>query len=127
MNPLADQMFESEFDFIDVLPNLKIDFKENKMWVNGMEVKLIERLQADPARGSILVEKLRVYVPQFKFEERWENFFGTDKLNDDEACEDFDKRQSTVILDSATRKPLLYSFLIDQDNNLYFKSKRVKE
>lgn len=115
---------ELDLEYLDSLPSVKIDFDTKKLWIDGQEVKLIKKLSLDPNSKLITVEKYRVYVPNYMFEKPWENFFGSDKPDFDEAVEDWDKNRSPVFLDKATRKPLIYTFIIDVDSNLYVKSKR---
>ena len=108
---------------IDKLPEFTIDSKKKEILVDGIKVGLIKSLKQD---GIVtIIEKYRVYVPTFKFENAWENILGSDVANDDEATEDYDKQRSHVFLDKRTRKPLLYTFAIDAENNLFFVSKRV--
>jgi len=117
---------EPDLEYVGVLPPVKIDFNTKKMSVDGKDV-LIKKVSIDPNSNLIIVEKYRVYVPDYLFQEPWENFFGSDKPDFDEAVEDWDKNRSTVFLDRATRKKLIYTFIIDKDNNLYIKSKRKED
>ena len=116
-----------ELEYIDQLPQVKVDFETKKLWIDGHEVKLIKKLSFDPNSKLITVEKHRVYVPNFLFEKPWENFFGSDKPDMDESVEDWDKNRSSVFLDKSSRKPLIYTFIIDSDNNLYIKSKEAEK
>lgn len=94
------------------------------MYVGTLKVGLITRLTV--SNDIVTVEKYRVYVPSFKFIDPWENFLGSDVAAEDEATETYDKQKSNVFLDKKTRKPLLYTFVIDKQNNLFFDSKRVE-
>lgn len=128
-------MFEDRIDpldmlpspgvFVEQLPQIKLDATKKEMFVGEIKIGLIKSLKMDDS--LIIVEKYRVYVPQFQFENPWENFIGSDIPSDDEAVEDYDKQRSHVFLDKRTRKPLLYTFAIDKDNNLFFVSKRIEQ
>jgi hypothetical protein len=111
-------------EFVDTLPKLEIDLENQKLRISDLEVKLIKKLLIDS--DKIIVEKYRVFVPDFKFENDWENFIGSDTVSQDEAVEDWDKQPSHVFLDRKSRKPLLYTFIIDKENKLFFESKRVE-
>lgn len=112
-------------EYIGPIPTIRIDIPTKKLWVGTLEVKLITRLTV--AGESITVEKYRVYVPSFKFLDPWENFLGSDIPSEEEAVETYDKQPSNVFLDKKTRKPLLYTFVIDKTNNLFFRSKRLED
>ena len=111
-------------EFVDILPKVEIDIENKKLKISELEVKLIKKLKIDA--DQIIVEKYRVFVPNFKFENNWENFIGSDTVSDDEAVEDWDKQPSHVFLDKKSRKPLIYTFVIDKNNNLYFDNKRIE-
>jgi len=111
-------------EFVDVLPKVEIDIENKKLKISELEIKLIKKLTIDAER--IIVEKYRVFVPSFKFENSWENFIGSDTVSEDEAIEDWDKQPSHVFLDKKTRKPLIYTFVIDKSNHLYFDKKRIE-
>lgn len=110
--------------FIDTIPKVQIDAINNKLFIDDFEVELIKSLVVDG--DKITIEKYRVYVPTFKWMNAWENFIGSDSPSDDEATEDYDKQESQVFLDKRTRRPLLYTFLINKNNKLYFISKRIE-
>ena len=114
----------SKMKFIDTVPKIHIDEVNNKLFVDDFEVKLIKSLVMD--KDKITIEKYRVYVPTFEWVNAWENFIGSDAPSDDEAIEDYDKQKSQVFLDKRTRKPLIYTFVIDKDNKLFFLSKRIE-
>lgn len=109
---------------VDKLPQIAIDAQKKEMFVDGIKVGLIKSLKMDD--NMIILEKYRVYVPTFKFENAWENLLGSDQPNEDEAIEDYDKQRSHVFLDKRSRKPLLYTFAIDRENNLFYVSKRAE-
>ncbi len=116
-------------DFVDRMPPLEIDALTKSVFVRvdggeKLRLGLIQSLIADG--DKITIEKFRVFVPDFKFESPWENLIGSDLTAEDEATEDYDRQRSKVFLDKKTRKPLLYKFVID-NNNLYFDSNRVAE
>lgn len=110
--------------FIDTLPQVELDIEAQTMKVDGIEIKLIKKLVLD--NDKITLHKPRVFVPEFKWEKAWENLIGSDSPSEDEATEDYDRQRSPVFLDKKTRKPLIYTFIIDKDNKLYFASKRAE-